>query len=58
MPFNLQTRVFNGKRFRIFNEYRDKSVAEREANKLRSKGWNVKIHDGYELYGVYKRRPS
>lgn len=58
MGFNLQTRVFNGERFRLYNEYCDKSDAEQEANKLRSKGWNVRIHDGYELYGVYKRRSA
>lgn len=56
MAFLPRTKLFDGKRYRLFNDYLKLDTAEWEASKLRSKGWNVRIVKQLGLWGVYKRR--
>jgi hypothetical protein len=56
MSYLPKTRTFNNKRFRLHGDYLTLSKAEWEANKLRSKGWKVRVIKLFGLYGVYKRR--
>jgi len=56
MAFLPKTRVFNGERYRLHDDYLKLNSADWEARKLRSKGWSVRIVKQLGLYGVYKRR--
>lgn len=56
MSYLEKTRVFDGQRFRLHDDYLKHSTAEWEASKLRSKHWKVRIVKRLGLYGVYKRR--
>jgi len=56
MSYLPKTRIFNGKRYRLSNDYLKYDTAEWEASKLRSKSWKVRIVKQLGLYGVYKRR--
>lgn len=56
MAYLPRTRVFDGKQFRLHDDYLKLSTANWEAGKLRSKGWKVRVVKLVGLYGVYKRR--
>jgi len=56
MAFLPKTRIFNGKRYRLHDDYLKRDTAEWEAGKLQSKDWKVQIVKQLGLYGVYKRR--
>lgn len=56
MSFLPKTKVFNGERYRLHNDYLKLSEAEWQAGKLRSRGWRVRTVRQLGLYGVYKRR--
>jgi len=51
-----KTRIFNGERYKLHDDYLKWDTAEWEAGKLRSKGWKVRMVRILGLYGVYKRR--
>lgn len=51
-----KTKVFDGQRYRFYNDYLKKDNAEWEASKLRSRGWRTRITKLLGLYGVYRRR--
>jgi len=56
MSYLPKTRQFDGKRYRLHNDYLKLSTADWEALKLRNKGWSVRVIKQLGLYGVYKRR--
>ena len=56
MAYLPKTRIYDGKRYRLYNDYLKLDTAEWEAGKLRSRGWKVRITKILGLYGVYKRR--
>ena len=56
MSYLAKVRTFNGKRYKLHNDYLKSSTAEWEAGKLRSRGWKVRVIKQLGLYGVYKRR--
>ncbi len=56
MAYLPKMKIFSGKRYRLHDDYLKQSTANWEADKLRSKGWNVRIIRLLSLFGVYKRR--
>ncbi len=51
-----KVRKFDGENYRLHSDHFTLSQAEREATKLRSKGWKARIVKVLGLYAVYKRR--
>lgn len=56
MSYLPKFKVFDGERFRLHGDYLKHGTAVWEGDKLRSKGWRVRIVRILGLYGVYKRR--
>jgi len=56
MTYLPKARKFNGEVYRLHDDYLKSSMADWQASKLRSKGWNARVVKAFGLYGVYKRR--
>ena len=56
MGYLPKTRIIDGKRYRLYDDYLKKGTADWEASKLRSKDWDVRVVKLLGLYGVYRRR--
>lgn len=49
-------RKFGGKRFKERGDFSNLKLAHRRQNKLKKKGFNVRIHKGFKRYHVYARK--
>ncbi len=56
MAYLPATKVFEGKTYRLHNDYLKKSQADNTAIMLRGKDWAVRVVRLLGLYGIYKRR--
>jgi len=56
MSYLPRTRVVDGKRYSLHNDYLKREQAEWDANKLRNKGWTTRMFKILGLYAIYKRR--
>lgn len=56
MSYLPKTKIFNGQRYKLHNDYLRQGDAEWAAAKLRSGNWRVRVVRMLGLYGVYKRR--